>query len=74
MSNMESVAEAYANRLSVEVDKIGINEEETRLVRITAKKAFYEGAKAMLGLTIGTMANMYKAQFKEEWEDGQRND
>ena len=74
MSNMESVAEAYANRLSVEVDKIGIDEEKTRLIRIAAKKAFYEGAKMMLDLTIGTMADVYKEQFNEEWKDGQRND
>ena len=53
-SNIESVAEAYANGLTVGVDKLGIDEEKTRLVRIAAKKAFYEGAKAMLDVSTGS--------------------
>ena len=44
-SHIESVAEAYANRLSTEVKKLGIDEDKTRLVRIAAKKAFYEGLR-----------------------------
>ena len=74
MSNIESIAEIYANNLSIEVEKLGIDEGKTRLIRIAAKKAFYEGAKMMFNLTIGTMADMYREQFNEEWKDGQRND
>ena len=74
MSNIEQLAEAYANNLVSGLQNFGIEVGKEDIVRLAARKAFYEGEKAMLGLTIGTLADMYKEQFKEEWKDGQRND
>ena len=47
-SKIESLAEAYANNLSAEVEKPGIDEGKIRLIRIAAKKAFYEGCYVVI--------------------------